>query len=155
VGPDLALAIPAHDDAWTRAHFRNPQGVVPGSVMPAMGLLESEVDSLTAYVDELRGGGPYSEQAPRLARRYCSECHRIAGRGGDKGPDLSAIGDARTRSFLHRYTEDPSGLLESSHMPALLAPEGPLTHAQIEDIARYLAAQRSTASRVKPSGDGS
>lgn len=155
VGPDLALAIPAHDDAWIRAHFRNPQAVVPGSTMPAMGLLDGEVESLTAYVDELRGGGPYSEQAPRLVRRYCSECHRIGGRGGDKGPDLSAIGDVRTRSFIHRYTENPRSLMEGSRMPALLAPEGPLTHEQIEDIARYLAVQRSTASRAKPSENGS
>jgi len=154
VGPDLALAKSAHDDEWMRAHFQNPQAVVPGSVMPAMGLLDSEIDGLIAYVDELRGGGPYSEQAARLTRRYCSECHRIAGRGGDKGADLSAIGDARTRSFIHRYIEDPKSLLTNSRMPAFLAPEGPLTHAQIEDIARYLAAQRSTASRGEPSGDG-
>lgn len=147
VGPDLALATPAHDDAWMREHFRNPQAVVPGSVMPAMGLLDTEIEALIAYVDELRGGGPYSEQAPRLTRRYCAECHRIAGRGGDKGPDLTTIGDARSRSFIHRYTEDPKSLLTTSRMPAFLAPEGPLTHAQIEDIARYLAVQRSEPSR--------
>jgi hypothetical protein len=37
-------------------------------------------------------------------------------------------------------------------MPAFLAPDGPLTHQQIEDIARYLAAQRSTASAGEPGG---
>ena len=159
VGPDLALSMPAHDDAWMRIHFRNPQAVVPGSLMPPLGLGDAEIDALIAYVDELRGGGPYGDQAPRMTRRYCSECHRIAGRGGDKGPDLSSIGDARSRSFIHRYIEDPKSLIGNSQMPGFLAPDGPLTHAQIEDIARYLAAQRATPSRSQdvsePSSSGS
>lgn len=147
VGPDLALATPGHDDDWMRIHLRNPQAVVPGSAMPSMGLGDAEIDALVAYVNELRGGGPYSDQAPRMTRRYCSECHRIAGRGGDKGPDLTSIGDARSRSFIHRYIENPKSLVGNSQMPGFLQPEGPLTHAQIEDIARYLAGQRAMQPR--------
>lgn len=147
VGPDLALAdaVPEHDAAWMQAHLRNPQALVPGSAMPAIGLLDDEIAGLVAYIEELRGGGPYSDQAPRMFRRYCSECHRLGGRGGDKGPDLSAIGGARTREFLHRYIENPKLLIKQAKMPGFLAPEGPLAHAQIEDIARFLAAQRGSA----------
>lgn len=143
VGPDLATGIPGQDAAWISAHFRNPQEHIRGSVMPAIGLLDEEVVALTAFIAEIRGGGPYSDEAPRKFRRYCSECHRMGGRGGDKGPDLSSIGSARSRNFIHRYIEDPKSLLPSSKMSAFLEPEGPLSHAQIEDIARYLAAQRS------------
>lgn len=124
-----------------KAHFGNPQTVVPGAMRVAQ-LLDNETQSLIAYIEELRGGGPFSEQAPRQFRRYCSECHRLQGRGGDKGPDLSSIGSARSRNFIHRYIEDPKALLPSSQMPAFLDPGGPLSHAQIEDIARYLAAQQ-------------
>lgn len=146
VGPDLALAVPDHDGDWIRAHLRNPSAVFPYLPMPALGLLEGEVDSLVAFIEEARGGGPYSEKAPRLFRRYCTECHRLQGRGGDKGADLSDIGSARGRSFLHRYIEDPKSLVTDSRMPPFLEPDGPLTHEQIEDLARFLAAQRTMAS---------
>lgn len=151
IGPDLALAVPGHDGAWMLEHFKNPQALVPGSVMPAVGLLDDETAALVAYIEEVRGGGPYSEQAPRMFRRYCSECHRLGGRGGDKGPDLSTIGSARSRIFIHRYIEDPKSLYSPSKMSSLLAPEGPLSHQQIEDLARYLAAQRD-ASEARPAG---
>jgi ubiquinol-cytochrome c reductase cytochrome b subunit len=150
VGPDLALDVPARDGLWMRAHFQSPSSVVPGSPMPAFGLLEDEVDALVAYLDEVRGGGPPSERAPRLYRRYCSECHALAGRGGDKGPNLDGIGGARTRSFIHRYIEDPKSLLTNSRMPVMLAPEGPLSHEQIEDISRFLAALREPAPVPRP-----
>jgi len=148
IGPDLALSVPDHDAQWMTTHFRNPQALVPGSVMPAMGLLDEEIPALVAYIEELRGGGPPSEKAPKAFRRYCSECHRVDGRGGDKGPDLSAIGLARNRIFIHRYIENPKLLLSNSKMPAFLAPEGPLSHEQIEDIARYLSQQTSSVPQV-------
>lgn len=152
VGPDLAFAVPGHDAQWIRAHFQNPSAVVPGSPMPALGLLDEETVALMAYIDEVRGGGPYSEKAPRLFKRYCTECHSLGGRGGNKGPDLSGIGSARGRSFIHRYTEDPKRLLTGSRMPVMLAPEGPLSHEQIEDIARYLAAQTGSPPPRDPQG---
>ena len=146
IGPDLALGEPERDRTWIEAHFRNPSAVAVGSLaMPSVDLLGDEVAALTAYIEELRGGGPYSEKAPRSYRRYCAECHRLDGRGGDKGPDLTGIGSARTRSFIHRYIEDPKSLLGGSRMPGFLAPEGPLSHEQIEDIARFLAVQRADA----------
>jgi ubiquinol-cytochrome c reductase cytochrome b subunit len=151
VGPDLALGPQVHDATWMKSHFGNPQTIVPGALRVAS-LLDDETQSLITYIEELRGGGPYSEQAPRQFRRYCSECHRLGEKGGDKGPDLSAIGDARNRSFIHRYIEDPKKILTNSRMPVFLAPDGPLTHQQIEDIARYLAAQRSVASNGEPKG---
>lgn len=155
VGPDLALDAPARDAPWMRAHFQSPTSVVPGSPMPAFGLLDDEIDAVIAYLDEVRGGGPPSDRAPRLYRRYCSECHALAGRGGDKGPNLDGIGSARTRSFIHRYIEDPKSLLTHSRMPVMLAPEGPLSHAQIEDIARYLATLREPSAAPRPAQEDS
>jgi len=146
VGPDLALAVPGHDSEWMRAHFANPSDVVSGSRMPALGLLDEEINSLVSYIEEVRGGGPQSANAPRLFQRHCMPCHQLNGRGGDTGPDLSDIGSARGRSFIHRYIEDPKRLLTASRMPTFLAPEGPLSHEEIEDLARFLAAQHAIAS---------
>ncbi len=146
LGPDLALAEPTRGVAWTRIHFQAPSAVVAGPRMPTVAPLDEEAAALFAYIDEVRGGGPYSEKAPRAFRRYCTECHRLNEWGkSDKGPDLTGIGDARSRSFIHRYLEDPKGLLTDSHMSSFLAPDGPLTHEQLEDISRFLAAQHAVA----------
>lgn len=143
MGPDLALAVFTHDAQWTTAHLKNPAALIAGSKAGGSELLDEEVVAVDAYVEELRGGGPPSEAAARLFRRQCMECHRLGNRGNtEKGPDLTAIGSARQRWFLHRYIEDPKSILATSKMPAFLAPEGPLTHAQVEDLARYLAAQQ-------------
>jgi quinol-cytochrome oxidoreductase complex cytochrome b subunit len=145
-GPDLALSIHAeHDREWVLAHLEEPGDVVTGSTSP-MGVLpaltEGQQDALFAYIEELRGGGPYSPLAPVLVKTYCTGCHKLHGEGGTFGPDLSSIGLLRSVSFIDRYVEDPKTVVGSAQMPAFLAPKGPLTGAQIEDVARYLAKQR-------------
>jgi ubiquinol-cytochrome c reductase cytochrome b subunit len=152
VGPDLMLDPLKHDKAWIIAHMQRPAEVVrPGVQVASIGLLPRETSDLMDYIDELQGGGPYSAQAPRMFYRFCGKCHRLNGHGGDKGPDLTGIGLTRTRSFIHRYTENPKALYSASKMPAFLQPAGKLTHRQIEDISRFLAHQRgrvrTTASR--------
>ena len=57
----------------------------------------------------------------------------------------------RSVSFIHRYIEDPKELFSLTKMPSFLQPEGKLTHAEIEDIARFLAHQRTpTAAKNDP-----
>jgi putative heme-binding domain-containing protein len=43
-------------------------------------------------------------QRPELA---CVNCHRIAGQGGDTGPDLSALGSAQPVDFIIGAILDP------------------------------------------------
>jgi quinol-cytochrome oxidoreductase complex cytochrome b subunit len=148
VGPDLALSIHAeHDRQWVLAHLEEPGNVVAGKTSP-MGVLpaltKGQQDALFAYIEELRGGGPYSPLAPVLVKTYCMGCHRLHGEGGTFGPDLSSIGLLRSVSFIDRYVEDPKAVVGSAQMPAYLTPKGPLTAAQIEDVARYLAKQRGS-----------
>lgn len=150
IGPDLMLDSPKHDRVWTVAHLQQPaEAVRPGARIASIGLLPQETSDLLDYIDELQGGGPYSDKAPRLFYRNCGKCHTVAGHGGNKGPDLSGIGLVRTRSFIHRYTEDPKSLLTTSKMPSFLKPRGKLTHVEIEDIARFLAHQRTPAPAKK------
>ena len=146
IGPDLMLDTLKHDKTWIIAHLERPGEVVrPGARTAMTGLLPDESADLFDYINELQGGGPYSEKASRLFYRNCGKCHVVAGHGGAKGPDLSGIGLVRSVSFIHRYMEDPKALYSLTKMPAFLQPEGKLTHVEIEDIARFLAHQRTPA----------
>lgn len=56
MGPDLTDEgnIIAHDDAWHKKHFKDPQSVVPNSAMPDMSLSDKEINALTAFMQSLR-----------------------------------------------------------------------------------------------------
>lgn len=54
VGPDLTHAGSKHDRDWHLRHFRDPQAVVPGSVMPKVMLSEQEMNELTDYIMSLK-----------------------------------------------------------------------------------------------------
>jgi putative heme-binding domain-containing protein len=43
----------------------------------------------------------------QLFGKQCQNCHRVAGKGGRIGPDLSRIGMARTRAALVREIRTP------------------------------------------------
>lgn len=62
LGPDLTNQgnIVSHDMEWHRRHFKDPQSVVPGSTMPAMGLSDNEIEVLSAFMLSLK-----SEELPR------------------------------------------------------------------------------------------
>ncbi|MFZ0888034.1 MAG: cytochrome b N-terminal domain-containing protein [Candidatus Binataceae bacterium] len=149
IGPDLALATEQrHDKSWIVNHLENPQLVVSGKVVSPMGvlpvLLPDQTEALAAYIEELRGGGPYSPLAPVLFKTYCMGCHRLNGHGSTFAPDLSSIGLMRSESFIDRYVENPKEVVGSARMPSFLTPQGPLTHELVEDVARYLAVQRGS-----------
>lgn len=61
VGPDLSYVGDQRDRDWLIAHFQDPQGVVPGSIMPPVRLGDPEMSELTAYMLSLKksiGPGP-------------------------------------------------------------------------------------------------
>ena len=138
VGPELDKVAGEETEEWLERHFRDPQAVTPGSVMPKLNLLDDEIRALVAYMKSLGGGGPYTEEAPKLFAENCAACHRIGKEGGETGPDLSLIGSARDKAYLKRYIQDPVALNPASAMPGY---KDQLTEVQIEDLARYLATQ--------------
>ena len=139
IGPDLDSVFDSNDEAWLRRHFKDPQAATPGSKMPKLNLLDDEIDGLIAYMRSMGGGGSYTEAAPKLFAENCAACHKIKGEGGDMAPDLSLIGTARDKNYIKRYVTDPSKISPAATMPGF---SGQLTDVQIEDLARYLAAQR-------------
>ena len=52
-----------------------------------------------AATDPPRGN---AENGERIFRAQCASCHRVNGRGGRLGPDLSRVGAARARDALVR-----------------------------------------------------
>lgn len=69
---------------------------------------------LTAELDQLRGDPDAGKEVFMAPKNNCFACHRAVGRGGNIGPELSKIGQFRTRAEL----------LESIIFPSLaIAPQ--------------------------------
>ena len=55
LAPDLSYVGDARPDrAWHLKHFRDPQSVSPGSIMPKFPLTEAELNDLTSYILSLK-----------------------------------------------------------------------------------------------------
>ena len=55
IGPDLSFVGDRRPDReWHLKHFRNPQSVSPGSIMPKFPLTDQELQDLTSYMLSLR-----------------------------------------------------------------------------------------------------
>ena len=54
VGPDLSYVGDARNHDWLIAHFKNPQAVVPGSIMPPVRLSNPELEDLSRYMISLK-----------------------------------------------------------------------------------------------------
>lgn len=134
--PDLSTVGAKREREWLVRHFQDPQAVTPGSLMPQFHLLPAEVEDVVAFLMTLGGGvGPYSPDASKLFAEHCSSCHILDGKGGDMGPDLSAIRTYREKNYVTDYVRDPAKMNRDATMPGF---SDSLTHEQIEDIARYL-----------------
>ncbi|MDD5656723.1 MAG: cytochrome b N-terminal domain-containing protein [Elusimicrobia bacterium] len=139
IGPALDKIAQPHPAPWLEAHFRNPQALVPGSVMPKLNLLPDEINALTAYVRLLEPKVSYTPRAPELFMANCAVCHTLDGKGGRVGPDLTHIGSVRGTGYLRRYIADPTRFYPNAVMPSF---KNRLTEVQIEDIARFLKGPR-------------
>ncbi len=64
-GPDLARVGGKYSDEWHRDHLKNPQSVVPTSIMPAYSFLDRPLDATTIEADLKANravGVPYSDE---------------------------------------------------------------------------------------------
>jgi putative heme-binding domain-containing protein len=107
-GPDLS-------QVWASGRsdgglFRTLRSGVPGTEMPPVGDRTSNDDiwKILAYLRTLAAPAPGdpargdAASGERVFRATCSGCHRVNGRGGRLGPDLSRIGISRARAALVR-----------------------------------------------------
>jgi len=138
--PDLARMPRGRDAEWLTKHLYDPKQMVPGSTMPAFKLLEDEAGALVAFMLSLNEAVTYSVKAPQLFTEHCASCHAVRGKGGNAGPDLSQVGVYREAPWIAAYINDPVSINHDAAMPAF---KGEIQKADMEDLARYLVAQRA------------
>jgi putative heme-binding domain-containing protein len=114
-GPDLTTLLAG--DMTDERLFQTIRKGVPGTDMPATRELDTSDDDLLMMIAYLRKLGTVAapenavgnvENGARLFAAQCASCHRVAGRGGRIGPDLTRIGVARSRAALVREIRTPS-----------------------------------------------
>ena len=101
---------------------------VPGTEMPGADpqrVLDKDIWQTLAYIRTLSAvpavaptGDAVSGE--RVFRANCASCHRVNGRGGQLGPDLSRIGSARPRAGLSSKIRGSSDVIRAGYEPVTL-----------------------------------
>ncbi len=66
----------------------------------------------------------------------CIQCHTINGKGGAVGPNLSSVGNRRSRDWIVQQIKKPSAHNPDTAMPSFASR---LSEQDINDLADYLA----------------
>lgn len=104
----------------------------PGTEMPAaFYTTDDEIWKTITYLRTLSAPVPSAaprgdaQNGERIFAEKCNACHRVNGRGGRLGPDLSRIGAARARSALLNQIRGANEDLRPGYEPVTLtSPEG-------------------------------
>ena len=123
-GPDLTTlwAAPISEERL----FQTVRRGVPGSSMPASRMPDDEIWATLAYLRTLAPSVPPppptgdAQNGERVFWNRCGSCHRVNGRGGYLGPDLSRIGSSRSREALIRDIRNASASIVPGYKPATL-----------------------------------
>lgn len=117
------------DPKWLFRHFKDPEEVVPGTIMPNYSFTDEEAADLTMYMlsltDEKIAGYfssktmiPDVETGKTLFfERGCIGCHSIGGQGGKIGPDLANVGARRDTQWIFDHFKDPKKVSPETIMP--------------------------------------
>ena len=122
-GPDLT-AIFANGSTDQRVLDTIRRGV-PGTEMPATNAPDQELRAIVAYLRTLsstsdNGVGGNVANGSSVFATSCTTCHRVNGRGGVLGPDLSRVGLARSSALLTRDILDASAVIAPGYQPVTL-----------------------------------
>lgn len=147
--------------AWFAEHFRAPATVVPGSLMPALGLTEEQIDLLTLYMLSLRrsdvpeaywpkdriratrfGESEFSRDPETLYGTFCAACHGSKGQGM-RYASMAAFPAIGSEGFLRLasdelITETIRRGRPGRRMPAWGGPGGTLSDEEIAALAAHL-----------------
>jgi alcohol dehydrogenase (cytochrome c) len=122
-GPDLTVLFA---NGATDGHvFETIRRGVPGTEMPSSNAPDDEIRAVVAYLRTFvttpagvaRADTAHGEQ---VFATSCANCHRVNGRGGVLGPDLSRIGASRSRELLVREIRDASAAITPGYQPVTL-----------------------------------
>jgi len=171
VGPVLDDVGLRRSPEWMMQHFRDPQSVTPGSVMPKFGFTETEARALTEFLLHLKERNLASsmpsfmnpvERGREVFRKYgCAGCHGADAKGGvpnpnaktaEQVPGLLHVADGYTvpqlkARIINGQREinalDPKRPPPPLYMPAWGAV---IKDAEADDLVAYLIS-------LKPKGD--
>src|SRR5690242_1403668 len=110
-GPNLAAGRFFHGNTDNEL-FQNVSEGIAGTEMPGIFYSSDRVWQIVAYLRSLNAqtrkpAGDVGSGAKLFQANNCSQCHRIAGKGGALGPDLSSIGAARSTENLRQSIMEP------------------------------------------------
>ena len=124
VGPDLTgLWTSSAADARV---FRAIRAGVPGSVMPPSSAPDADLWAIAAYVRSIstkvavESASGNADRGQPLFWSTCAACHRVNGRGGRIGPDLSRVGESQSREQLTRAIRDASASVPAGYQGVTL-----------------------------------
>jgi len=155
-GPDLTQvwASGRTDDGL----FRTLRNGISGSEMPALSdrTPDHEIWQLLAYLRTLAAPAPSdpprgnAENGEKIFRGQCSACHRVDGRGGRIGPDLSRVGASRTRTTIVNQVRGAVEGFRPGYAPVILTPrEGQPIHAVKKNEDLFSVQVMDTRERIQ------
>ena len=76
-----------------------------------------------------------SKGAKLFASNRCPECHTLKGKGGSAGPNLTTVGNRRSREYIIQQIKNPKANNPNTNMPSF----GNLPEQDIDALADYLS----------------
>ena len=142
IGRTLIEALEASPGVWTLSSDQIEDLVggfspaVRETAAPLIAQLRVSEQGQQARMAELeqslRGGDVPRGEALFFGKATCHLCHRVAGRGGEVGPDLSTIGQIRTRRDLLEAIAFPSETFARQYEPySLLTKDGQIIEGRV------------------------
>jgi mono/diheme cytochrome c family protein len=128
IGPDLSGVAERRPPEYVRRMIEDPQGTVPGTVMPRVPMPVATRELIVAYLTrmapapengrvqrgadaprgETAGRANAPRTAPALYARHCAACHGV--RGGGDGPNARHLGvrpaPHADRAYMSRRSDD-------------------------------------------------
>jgi mono/diheme cytochrome c family protein len=165
IGPALDQVAKRRDAQWITAHFRSPQAVTPGSLMPQFNLSEQELRALTEFLISLTDTNligflkiPASmspiERGQGVYKKYgCAGCHGADAAGGVPNPNaktaqqvpgLKYVADGYKKDELRKRILDgqreiPEMDPAKPHPPLYMPPwRGKIAEGELDDLVAYL-----------------
>ncbi len=165
LGPALDQVAKRHDAQWIIGHFKNPQAVSPGSIMPQFGFSEQETRALTEFLLSLSDTNVVgflktpalmtpAERGKAVYRKYgCAGCHGPEAKGGVPNPNaktaqqvpgLLYVAEGYTKAELQKRILDGQReipVMDSKKPPApLYMPpwRGKIAEGELTDLIEYL-----------------
>jgi ubiquinol-cytochrome c reductase cytochrome b subunit len=126
LGPELST-VQKRSKEWLIEHFKNPNVMRPGTIMPPIHLTTAQMSSRAAFLLKLNPDNAKAmEAAPQATvegamiyqANNCGVCHQVNGVGMKTGPSLNGVAQRRTREWLEEHFVNPQKVSPGTTMPA-------------------------------------